>query len=596
MPNEGLQESTTATATLDTLRFRDDQDEGDGLRMDLSRLVESRLLVQANSGAGKSRALRSLLEETHGRVQQLVLDPEGEFASLREQFDYVLAGRERDVPAEPRSAGLLCRRLLELGASAVIDLYDLRLPDRRRFVRLFLEELMALPRDLWRPLLVVIDEAHVFVPERGEAESTEAVITLCTQGRKRGYAAVLATQRLSKLHKDAAAELLNKLIGRTSLDVDVRRAGDELGLPREERQWLKSLRPGEFYCYGPALAVQTGIVKIRTGEVLTSHPEAGRVGGYAAPPAPAAVQALLAQLADLPREAEEEARTVDELQRQLREARRQMQERQPAPKTVIQRVEVPVLDDVHVGRLSAAVDTLGVIAAQITAGLARLGPGSTEAKAVELGEPGKPDCADASPETEPPAAPKPFDPYGQAVERSEPAVAPENGARLPLDTAAAGLLAVLTRQYPARFSRAQLRPLLGPAANEIALRVALRVLAARGLVDSADTPKLTELGRVAVESAPKGRGAERRFVEWQRALPKAAWKLFWASVCSYPLWLARDELATLAGYQPGTGTMDQSFAALIRNELVDVRRGDGRNREVRAAASLIEEREEGENP
>jgi DNA helicase HerA-like ATPase len=80
------------------------------------------------------------------------------------------------------------------------------------------------------------------------------VITLCTQGRKRGFCAVLATQRISKLHKDAAAELLNKLIGRTGLDVDVKRAGDELGFDKEERQDLPRSSPGEFFVYGPAIS------------------------------------------------------------------------------------------------------------------------------------------------------------------------------------------------------------------------------------------------------------------------------------------------------------------------------------------------------
>jgi hypothetical protein len=57
------------------------------------------MLIQANSGGGKSRAIRQLLEQTHGRVQQLVLDPEGEFATLRERFDYVLAGRGAEAVA-----------------------------------------------------------------------------------------------------------------------------------------------------------------------------------------------------------------------------------------------------------------------------------------------------------------------------------------------------------------------------------------------------------------------------------------------------------------------------------------------------------------
>lgn len=65
-------------------------DAGD-LLCDLDRLIGTRLLVQANSGAGKSWCLRRILEQTHGHVQHLVIDPEGEFPSLREKFDYVLA-------------------------------------------------------------------------------------------------------------------------------------------------------------------------------------------------------------------------------------------------------------------------------------------------------------------------------------------------------------------------------------------------------------------------------------------------------------------------------------------------------------------------
>src|SRR5688572_26886794 len=114
------------------------------------------MLIQANSGGGKSWALRQLLEETFGRVQHLVIDPEGEYHTLREQFDYILAAKHGgDAEASPRTAKTLCRRLMETSASAVIDLYDLPIAGRREFVKVFLTELMALPKDLRRPLLVV---------------------------------------------------------------------------------------------------------------------------------------------------------------------------------------------------------------------------------------------------------------------------------------------------------------------------------------------------------------------------------------------------------------------------------------------------------
>lgn len=288
----------------------------DDLRIDLPTLLETRLLVQANSGGGKSWALRRLLEQTARGVQQLVIDPEGEFATLRERFDYVIAApRGADAVASPQTAALLSRRLLETGVSAILDVYDLKAHERQVFVRRFLEALVNAPRNLWHPVLLVIDEAHIYCPQNGKAEAAPAVIDVCTRGRKRGLCPVLATQRLSKLHKDAAAETLNKLIGRTGLDVDVRRAADELGMtPREAMEQLRGLPAGTFWAFGPALSPT--VQRARIGAVETTHPKVGdRL--MTAPPAPSRrVLASLAKLADLQREAEEEAHTVEELKAQ----------------------------------------------------------------------------------------------------------------------------------------------------------------------------------------------------------------------------------------------------------------------------------------
>lgn len=173
---------------------------------DLQKLIDSRLLIQANSGGGKSWIVRRLIEQAYGKVQIIVIDPEGEFSTLREKFDFVLAGKGGDTPAEPKSAALLARRLLELNVSAIVDLYELPPQERKKFVRFFLESMVNAPKELYHNVLVVLDEAHIFVPEKEESEAANAVIDLCSRGRKRGYCAVLATQRISKLAKDAAAE------------------------------------------------------------------------------------------------------------------------------------------------------------------------------------------------------------------------------------------------------------------------------------------------------------------------------------------------------------------------------------------------------
>lgn len=280
--------------------------------LDLSTLIDTRLLIQANSGGGKSWLIRRLLEQSHGKVQQIVIDLEGEFSTLREKFDYILAGKNGDTPAEPRSASLLARRLLELNVSAIIDLYELPQQERKRFVKLFLEALINAPKHLWHPVLIVIDEAHVFAPEKGQSEAMGAVIDLATRGRKRGYCAVLATQRLSKLHKDAAAECNNKLIGRTGLDIDRKRAAEELGFTSKEAALaLRQLEPGEFFAFGPVISPE--VTKVQIGSVTTSHPKAGdRIVTEPTQPT-AKIKAILSKLADLPAEAAAEAKSMEDL-------------------------------------------------------------------------------------------------------------------------------------------------------------------------------------------------------------------------------------------------------------------------------------------
>lgn len=302
--------------------------DGGKASMDLSRLLAARLLLQAGSGFGKSWALRRLLEQSAGAVQQFIVDPEGEFATLREKHDYVIAAvNGGDALAHPRTAGLLLRRLMETGVSAILDISELKKPERRRFVRLFVEEMMGLPRAMWSPALVVVDEAHEFAPEKDEAESLSAIVDLATRGRKRGFALVAATQRIGKLSKDVAAELHNKLIGFTSLDIDVKRAAFELGLtPKDANETLRALKPGDFYAFGPATS-QT-VQRLRIGTVATTHPEPG-TKKFRAPPSPtAAIKAILPKLADLPKEAEEEAHTIEDLKRALATTRRELTQAQ----------------------------------------------------------------------------------------------------------------------------------------------------------------------------------------------------------------------------------------------------------------------------
>lgn len=283
--------------------------------IDLDVLIESRLLIQANSGGGKSWANRRFIEGAFGKKQIIVIDPEGEFANMRGEYDFIYIGKGGDAPAETKSAALLATRLLETKANAIIDIYEMTMPERKLFVKLFFDAMVNAPKELWHDCFIVLDEAHKFAPEKEESVALEAVADMASRGRKRGYCLIPATQRPAKLNKDVAAECNNKLIGRASLDIDRKRSAEELGFTtKEEVLSLRNLEPGEFYAFGPAIS--RDVVKLRIGDVKVKPPKRGQ--SKAKPPSPTEkVKALLEQFKDLPEEAKKEADTVQSLRTEV---------------------------------------------------------------------------------------------------------------------------------------------------------------------------------------------------------------------------------------------------------------------------------------
>src|SRR5712692_6078402 len=136
-------------------------------------------------------------------------------------------------------------------------------------------------------------------------------------------AGIIATQRLSKLNKDAAAEANNVIIGRTWLDADQTRAGDALGLSKADRLKLRDVGQGEFHAFGTALG-QPGVVHFRSDQVRTTHPRPGQRHLLTAPAPSRAIRGVLGKFADLPQEAEDEIRGLDEARRRIAELERQI--------------------------------------------------------------------------------------------------------------------------------------------------------------------------------------------------------------------------------------------------------------------------------
>jgi len=244
---------------------------GKSAMLDLEELLATRLLVQGNSGSGKSHLLRRLLEQSAPWVQQCVIDPEGDFVTLADRFGHVVVDAQRTEAELTRIAG----RIRQHRVSVVLNLEGLDVEQQMRAAAAFLGGLFDAERDFWYPVLVVVDEAQLFAPavagevsDEARKVSLGAMTNLMCRGRKRGLAGVIATQRLAKLAKNVAAEASNFLMGRTFLDIDMARAADLLGMDRRQAEMFRDLARGHFVALGPAMARRP--LPITIGAVETS--------------------------------------------------------------------------------------------------------------------------------------------------------------------------------------------------------------------------------------------------------------------------------------------------------------------------------------
>ncbi len=104
--------------------------------------------------------------------------------------------------------GILCR-----------EIYQVRMAARRE------EEIAIMEGEFVKKVpmtWIIIDEAHNFIPARGETAASHDLLTLVKQGRQPGISLVLITQRPNKLHEDAIAQadlvISHRLTAKPDLD------------------------------------------------------------------------------------------------------------------------------------------------------------------------------------------------------------------------------------------------------------------------------------------------------------------------------------------------------------------------------------------
>lgn len=230
----------------------------------------------ARKGAGKTYAAGKLAEELYGvKAPFVVLDPVGNWYGLRLSACgrkpglpiYVFGGDHGDLPITPDSGAIVARAVMKRGIAAVLDVSRFRKNKRKQFVTDFAEELFHLAKTVRSPLMVIIEEAQVFAPQRvgkGEERMLGAIEDIVRLGRNYGLGSALITQRPQSVHKDVLNQVECLFVGqlsgkheRVAVDGWIEQHGVDL-----DTKGLSSLPVGTMVVWSPQWLKRFGKVRI----------------------------------------------------------------------------------------------------------------------------------------------------------------------------------------------------------------------------------------------------------------------------------------------------------------------------------------------
>lgn len=263
---------------------------GDGAQIKLTEppyLTEGlRISIIGNPGMGKSNLMAVLAEEAYGQgIPFVFFDPNGDACSLRELGpDVVVVGRadhedrlrQAHYPLGDirTDAAELMRMVLVDGYSVVVDLSDQDDPDLSQiaFAQLVNEHFKQAGK-VRTPVLVLVDEAHLFAPEgkadEFETASRKALFRVAHDGRKRGMMLAVSSQRSTFLSKRVIFGSNVRIFGKTTYRSDYDQVVRKY-LSVVSFQQLLRLRAGEVFVVGEGIMSEGNLGRVQVNRRKTT--------------------------------------------------------------------------------------------------------------------------------------------------------------------------------------------------------------------------------------------------------------------------------------------------------------------------------------
>lgn len=213
-------------------------------------ILTGRGFITGKSGSGKSNSASVVAEELlENNYNLLIVDPEGEYYGLKEQYELLHVGNDEfcDVQVRPSHAEKIAEIALNRNMPVILDVSDyLDGDEAEELITNTILHLYQKEKDARKPFLLMVEEMQEYLPQQGgQTDLSELLERVAKRGRKRGLGILGMSQRPSSVDKDFITQcdwmVWHRLNWKTDLDV-VRNV-----LGSEKADALEDFETGEGY-------------------------------------------------------------------------------------------------------------------------------------------------------------------------------------------------------------------------------------------------------------------------------------------------------------------------------------------------------------
>lgn len=212
-------------------------------------ILTGRGFITGKSGSGKSNTASVVSEELlEAGFNMLIVDTEGEYFGLKEEYELVHAGRQDqcDIHLEPGGAAEIADVTLDQNIPVIFDVSMFDLDTAGDLIQEVTEALFERERELQKPYLLLVEEIQEYLPQSGAKDDlSKLLLRVAKRGRKRGLGLCGISQRPSSVDKDFITQCDWMVWHRLTWENDVKVVRNILG--DEISAQVPDLEDGEAY-------------------------------------------------------------------------------------------------------------------------------------------------------------------------------------------------------------------------------------------------------------------------------------------------------------------------------------------------------------